>query len=318
MPYRHLFLLIVSFIVADAAAANSVVIELNRFSYVNNETVLLKDIAKTVNADESLKSVLLNAKVMKLKLFGMKAKIDYKILCRQLEAIAQISTVEIINTDNSYVQRLTQQHDVRNDIDIVAQKLRKYYLGSYSNVSVDVLRKHKTIELPLGKVAYKYSFENVQPSKRICIWLDYYVDSKRVKSVPVWFNVEIYDYAYVAKKAVSAGSLISLNDVFEKKIDITKYTQLVVDKKQFEDKRTVMNIPAGHVFSKSDIEKLPDVYKGKVVSVVAQYGAVVIETKAEAQSDGVCGDVVMLKRERNGDLFKGIVQNSSIVLAIGE
>lgn len=318
MIYRFMLVLVTLFAFSKSVLANTVVIKFNHNSYVTSETVFLKDVVQYLEADEPIKSQLLNTRIMSVKLLNSKSKIDYKALRRLLESSVPISNLNIINKNSSYVQRLSQQRDINNDIFTVLRHLKKLFAQNSTDVSVKALTNHKYIQLPQGKVVFRYTLENVEPAKRVCIWFDYYVNEKRLKSVPVWFDVEIYAQAYYAKKEIAKGSLIDPEDIDVARVDITKFPDPITNKDVFDNKRAIRSVARGKVLSESDIEEVPNVYKGKVVNVIAQYGTVIIETKAEAQNDGVRGDIISLKRMHNGNVFKAVVNNSLSVFAIGE
>ena len=59
--------------------------------------------------------------------------------------------------------------------------------------------------------------------------------------------------------------------------------------------RARRSLPAGRLLTEGDLEPLPLVYRGETVQLLLQRGAIEIELRGEAMSDGWLGDHIRVR-----------------------
>lgn len=133
--------------------------------------------------------------------------------------------------------------------------------------------------------------------------------SEPVQEVPVLVEVSFTKPTVVAARAINVGATISPLDV--RVVDMTFDQRDRVgagDPDAIVGQRAKRFIPAGQIVSARDIEPVPLVKRGQVVSVHSQVGGVSIVTAAKALSSGTYGDAVELRTgERGARQFTGTV-----------
>jgi len=200
-------------------------------------------------------------------------------------------------------------HAIEADIDEKIRALYKIY-------QIEDLNKNLELKLPYGEVTHKYSLDNTRLGRRTCVWLDIYVNQKHYQTLPMWYEIYGYGPAYVAKQRIDKGMPISPDDfvLVDRELTLLHAPVAVGD---LQNVRVSSVLQEGEVLLSEHLEKLPAVYKGQLVKVIAEYGDVVINTTGIANEDGNKGGVITVSRDGSMDEFRGIVLGSGIVRATG-
>lgn len=122
------------------------------------------------------------------------------------------------------------------------------------------------------------------------------------QSVPLLVNVSFSRRAVVAARGINQDAVIGPTDVKVVEMTFTRLDQLGLDEPEAViGQRARKFIPAGQLVTALDIEPVPLVKRGQIVSVESQAGGVSIVSVATALGGGTYGDIIEL---RSGDRSK--------------
>lgn len=196
-----------------------------------------------------------------------------------------------------------------------------HIVGKISNqgvvgLSVAVDGKYKDIEVPEGEVVLApKSMSDTYLSKRICVWIDVFVDAEHYKSLPVWFVVEASSEVLTAKSDVNKTDVLTIKQFDIKELDVTNLSSAPATLNDLHGKwRVKRKLKSGEVLTKELLEIAPDVFKGQIVKVRAKVGNVSLETLATAMEDGSVGSRVKVNKPDTDIVYSTKVVDLGVVL----
>ena len=134
-------------------------------------------------------------------------------------------------------------------------------------------------------------------AKRMNVWIDVAIDGHHYQSVPVWFAVEAYADALVAKAEIARGSVFRSASFTKERVDISLIDgELFVPEVDGLGLRVKTSLREGEVLLQNNLEPVPPVIKGQQVAVQSNIGSVRVTAMATALEDGHKGDRVEVQR----------------------
>ena len=125
-----------------------------------------------------------------------------------------------------------------------------------------------------------------------------------VKTVPVTVYVSIFENVVVAKNDLDRYHKFSLKDLCYKKKDISKMlNKFFTDKKELIGKRSKRTIFSGKIIKKGDVEEIPLVKRGSVISAFYQKGRLSVKIDVIAMKKGYLNDIIRVKIENSRKYF---------------
>ncbi|MCW8932930.1 MAG: flagellar basal body P-ring formation chaperone FlgA [Gammaproteobacteria bacterium] len=291
-------------------------VELKKKVNVTKQIIYLNDIAKLSTKGFFSKEKLQNIKIARSPRIGYVKRIkmqDIKILVRK--QLPQ--TYESIKwTGAEHIQVHARGRTIA--FDELVKQAKNYLITELNDdereVFVNVTGKKKNINLPFGKVKFEPRLNSDFLSKRMCVWLDIYVEKQFYRSIPVWLNVEITEPVYVAKYTMQGKSTI-VPALFEiKKRNVTDFSGLHVKFKDFKSvlllqKKMVKN----EVLLAKNVKKVPAVIGGRKVTVEVIEGKLRLKLQGVAQQDGEIGDIMKIKTFHSQEVIKAKVIGRQLV-----
>ena len=198
----------------------------------------------------------------------------------------------------------------------VARLALSQQIGSgFEQVEIVLASPLQQVEVPLGEVQIRArALTTPVLQARMPVWLDVLVAGAVYRSVVVPFNVQVQQKVFVAKHAISAGSVVGRDDV-ELKLESVLGLSAPALRELPANWRTAQSIRAGQVLSEAMMSKEGMVLRGDKVRVQLRVGMVQIETEGVAMSSARPGQMLEVRREKNHDVVVGRVSaDGSVVI----
>ncbi|HEX7640586.1 MAG TPA: flagellar basal body P-ring formation chaperone FlgA [Burkholderiaceae bacterium] len=153
------------------------------------------------------------------------------------------------------------------------------------------------LRLPHGSVALTArNAPHRDLHSRMSVYVDVLLDGQYYRTVPVTFSVSAAGPVLVARHDLPKGAVLDCNDTESQQRDLAALASppLTGDCAALL-KRTKRNLAAGEVLLANAAEPLPAVSEGQYVTLKVAEGAVVIESRALALTDGEMGQRIPVK-----------------------
>lgn len=130
----------------------------------------------------------------------------------------------------------------------------------------------------------------------VSVEVEVIANAKTVQTVPMVAHVTMTRPAVVARHSINQGATIQRSDV-----EIISLTFARTDKLGVNDSARVIGqrarrfIAEGSLVRSSDIESVPLVVRGQLVTVASVVGAVRVVTTAKAAGDGLLGEIIRVR-----------------------
>jgi flagellar basal body P-ring formation protein FlgA len=143
-----------------------------------------------------------------------------------------------------------------------------------------------------------------RPTKRMQVWVDIMADGHFVRSVPIWFEVGVFQQAWVAKSDISTGSRIDVDAIEVRDVDIT-LLPVAARLRSAEEKLTATNegmrarrsVRVGEPLTWGNCEKAPLMSRGEGAILRLANDTVTLESRVELLQDGYLGQLVRVKAD---------------------
>ena len=151
-------------------------------------------------------------------------------------------------------------------------------------------------------------------TKRMCVWLDFSMEGRIVKSIPVWFSVAAYRQVPVARRALRPNELTSSTDFILSGMDVAAGGKPAASSvAEVTAKRARRYIPVNSPVGVGDFSTPLAVMRHQEVSVLIASGPITIEAKGVSQEDGAIGQVIKVRNPANEATYLARVANDGQV-----
>lgn len=201
----------------------------------------------------------------------------------------------------------------------VASGALNKFLQNSELTSFEIRPVGKISKIPHKEPSFTISARNINADKisvRMQVWVDLKNGGNSNLSVPVWFAVNAFKKAFVAKENIGLRKDIYLKDFKKEIVNIAlipaKPLSLETDFSLVQ-----LNKPLGkdHVLTAKHIEKRPAVRSKDRVKVMLESKGIQLETFGVAIKDAAVGDTVLVSPENNlQETYKAKVIGHGIVL----
>jgi flagellar basal body P-ring formation protein FlgA len=168
-------------------------------------------------------------------------------------------------------------------------------LGGESALSkVTVVGTPEDVVVPSGTVTLKlHPPAGRWPRSRVGVPVDVVLDGQVVRSVTVWFALEVQREVLGYAVDAAAGTSASALKMAPQRVDAAAAQgSLVRDPHEIEAMRLRRPVIAGSMARMEDFESVPDVDRQQRVRVAVEAGAIQMQTHGTAIGKGNAGDVV--------------------------
>lgn len=195
--------------------------------------------------------------------------------------------------------------------------LQERLAPDFERVELTPVGKIEDLYYPQGELSVTARLGQAALHKRMCVWLNLSVDGRPYRSVPVWFAVQAYRPAWVAKSALAGQQAVSAQDVVQETREVAAFADAIPAAQGWTGMRLKRPLAAGEVLRQRDLEPVPAVIRAQDVRVRVAAGAVAVETQGKALADGHIGDRIKIASPRNEAYF-GRVVGEGLVLIEGK
>ncbi|HEX8956836.1 MAG TPA: flagellar basal body P-ring formation chaperone FlgA [Burkholderiaceae bacterium] len=176
------------------------------------------------------------------------------------------------------------------------------------SLTTDLQRNGRTVELtpqdgmqelrlPRGEVTLRArKLEHRELRSRMTVQVDVLLDGGYYRTVPVTFSVSVTGPAYVARKDLPKGAVPNCGDVELQQRELAALASAPQDGDcSGWQRRMKRNLAVGEVLLAAATETLPTVSEGQYVTLKVAEGAVLIESRALALTDGEIGQRIAVR-----------------------
>ncbi|MDH5228503.1 MAG: flagellar basal body P-ring formation chaperone FlgA [Gammaproteobacteria bacterium] len=287
---------------------------------VNTPVIMLGQLVEVLTTDTSEKALLQQLMISEAPLAGQSKTIA------RLQIQAQLEKANVLHNESIHWQgplsvkvktkatKLTRTTILKPAYDALYKTLSE----EYSIVNINEKSLLKDLLIPDAPYDLRVRLaEPLNPHRRMCVWVDIHSQSVLYQSVPIWFEVKIKDWVYVARHDLDRGQHLSTQQFLLEQKDITLFPEHLNKASLLEGNRLRLSVKQGDVLTRRSIEVLPAVSKGEKLKVMVSQGAVVIHADAEALSDGQVGDYIDVKNIRSGLIYQVRVTGDQLAVVGG-
>jgi flagella basal body P-ring formation protein FlgA len=197
--------------------------------------------------------------------------------------------------------------------------LKDWLMQRSENVRLQVVGVPRDFSLPVGPLKLQTrTFADMEPRKRMSVWVDVYVADIFIRTVSISFEVNAWVQAAVVRQAAPAGAPVAVSDIALHSVEIAalpssaKFAgiQDTLMGQPFRLRRAVM---LGEVLTYAHIEPAPTVARGEWVKIHAVSGAVAVESQGEAVQDGRTGQFIRVKPSKAGGTILARVKGPGLL-----
>jgi len=307
---RFVILLFVMPVVATAGMTFD--IALKESVEIEKETFLLSDVAVLSGSNPAMLEKLNSLKLGKSPKYGFSKQYSYNDVEKVISShYSDKVDLQWSSQKTSTVTRRGEKlylSELKTELENKALMLVKSKDDGLSEFKItDVIYK-EYVYLPSDN----YSFELVFPkavriNKRLTGLMDFYIHDKRVKTMPVTFEIEAIRPIHIAKNDLERRTEMNIDDYELAYKDVSNiYDEVAAPKDNYNSLILANNKSKHSILMKSEIMMRPLVMKGEATSVTVFGEKVNIQSFGVAQNDANQGERVVLMNT-SGALFNAVV-----------
>lgn len=222
------------------------------------------------------------------------------ILCFVAFLIAFVTTKAQTNFSDQFIKEQLYQ-ELRNKVGNEAEIVLPKYIGNYS------FRE--------SNVVVGFDFGNQVLSGNIIVGVEFWQNQQKLRRVEVPVRVKLFNEVLVAKKTISRGEQINLENCYVEKREIP--STIEPDRTKIEDivgKEAKHFIVRGTILTRDLVQEPFAIRRGEKVRVVVLCGNVQVNTFGIALNDANAGETVRVRREGNNNVFVGLASKDGCVI----
>jgi len=121
-----------------------------------------------------------------------------------------------------------------------------------------------------------------------------------VQTVPLAVQVFMTRDVVVARRSINQGATIGLKDVETTELRFDRVEQIgLLDATRIIGQRAKRFVSSGSMIDLADVESVPIVVRGQLITLVSVAGGVEVVTTAKAAGDGLYGDTIKVRAVDN-------------------
>lgn len=218
--------------------------------------------------------------------------------------------VSLKTPDNLVVHRTAQVVTSARMEDIFRDHVLKSAPWPEDEITMESIRVPEAVALPEGILRWDIRENgNGDYLGNVSATLTFYVDSRKIRRVPISSRVSITRDVLRAVKRIRRGDLIEGADVSRgRETTMRRNDDILVDPEEVVGKRAARGIRSGSTLTAAMVEDPPVVERGSAVVILAENETLRITTRGEALEDGRRGDRIRVKNLQSGKEFVSTVK----------
>ena len=280
-------------VAAELTAAEMTTIRVRDQVEIENDEVLLGQIASIESSDTQLVQQLKDIVIGKTPLPGKTREYDQRHLKMRLKQHhINLAGVNIEGPRRIIISRSHVEIDKHKIEKIVADFITQNIPQENKTVRIKEINVSERVILSKGRIAYKVAAPSMQKLMGTCsIAVDFSVNGHFEKKVWTTATVEVWGPVVVTRKPLGRYKPITEDDIMLQTLDLTHLSSNVVtDLEAVLGKRTKRAIGAQTPLRADSIELPPLVKRGDLVVIIAQSNGLKITTRGLVKQKGRLGD----------------------------
>ncbi len=218
--------------------------------------------------------------------------------------------VSLKTPDNLVVHRTAQVVSSARMEDIFRDHVLKSAPWPEDEIIMESIRVPEAVALPEGTLRWDIRENgNGDYLGNVSATLTFYVDSRKIRRVPISGRVSITRDVLRAAKRIRRGDIIEEADVSKgRETTMRRKDDILVDPEEAVGKRASRGIRSGSTLTSAMMEDPPVVERGSAVVILAENETLRITTRGEALEDGRRGDRIRVKNLQSGKEFVSTVK----------
>ncbi|MBW2610111.1 MAG: flagellar basal body P-ring formation protein FlgA [Deltaproteobacteria bacterium] len=286
---------------------------------VQGDMIRLGEIASFNPANDSRVARLSRIEISSAPSPGNSFRLNERLLIHKIgSVVADDNNIRVKVPDTLFVRRSAQFISATQLEEIFREHVMEYSPWPAERIECDRIRTPGSIALPEGKLHWEVRGKgNRHYSGNIALAIDFWVDGKQVRKVPVSGRISVSQELVKAARKIRSGQLITKDDlilVTESNVRHNKYavTRLI----EAIGKRSVRSIQDGQLITSRMIEDPPLIKKGSSVLIKAENELIRITTRGKILEDGRTGDQVKVINISSGKEIFATVKGPGLVEVI--
>ena len=323
-PYLYILFLLLFFLFSEKVFSNEKIfaekqqikIFLPQSSVINTDKYQLGDIAQLEGEDSTLLDRLSKAVIGRSPLPGRKLTVTRSLILSRLRSHrVNIKRFVFPGSNATSIQRAALKIS-GNDIEqVVLNHIKESNI--FSDFKPRLLAKIKDIFLPRGQVSYvitskgNYKKEGGYRTFEI----EFSVDGKVVRKVPVRTYLKIYKEVYVARNTIKRNHIIEESDLLKVRKNVDRIPRkYVTDKGKIIGKISTRTINPSESIQGNTIAEPPLVKTGDRLQIVYETPFIRLSAPGISLAKGIKGERIPVKNSDSKIVVFATVKTKNIVL----
>ncbi|NHZ42579.1 flagellar basal body P-ring formation chaperone FlgA [Massilia aquatica] len=284
---------LIALLLASSGALAAVQVTLKGSALVTGARITLADIASVQGENAAALGVL---DLGPAPLPGYSARISRAELERTLRSRGLAWRLAGENAVS--IERRAQAFDARQLVAVAEEQLRTHLAASHSRVELQLAAPLAELQVPAGKVAFtaRPLAAGLAPRRRMQVWVDIAVDGAFARAVALPFQVRAFRPLLVAARDLQAGALPDCTSLVVREDDVTALDGPAAPLACGAVRgRLKQSLAAGAPLLVSALQPELAVAQGESIRLQLQDGAIVLESRATALSDGNVGQRIEVR-----------------------
>ncbi|MBA3008869.1 MAG: flagellar basal body P-ring formation chaperone FlgA [Proteobacteria bacterium] len=301
---------------ADTAGPREVKIRVKETSLVQGPQILLGEVAQ-IQAGSFLKEILQTMELGNAPKPGKIKQLNKNQVVSLIQSqpgMPEAVSIEI--PENIYVKRDSQQIEqqkVREQVELFLSdsfRDKEYELEQLSIKDLDLY--------PQGNVDLSgISNSRIDKNGNFTLFMDILIDGNREDRIRISGKVAVYENILCAKRNLAKGEQLLGTDVYWVRKNILSLRgDGIRTSREIENKLLKTGIKKDDPISASDLQEIPLIRKGDVITLVARSNRLLIATSGISQEDGYADQLIRVENIRSGKIVRGLVKEKFTVEVI--
>ncbi len=301
---------------AELAAAEMTTIRFRDQVEIENDEVLLGQIASIESSDSQLVQQLKDIVIGKAPLPGKTRQYDQRYLKMRLKqhhndlADVNLELPRVVRVLRSHVE--ISKHQIEKIVsDFIAQNIPP----ENKTVRINEINVSESVVLSKGRITYKVSSPDSRQLMGTCpIAVNFSVNGHLEKKVWTTATVEVWGPVVVTRKPLGRYKPITEDDIMLQTMDLTNLSaNVLTDLEAVLGKRTKRAIGAQTPLRADSIELPPLVKRGDLVVIIAQSKGLKITTRGVVKKKGCLGDrIPVVNVDSKKVLYARVIDSNTV------
>jgi flagellar basal body P-ring formation protein FlgA len=311
-----IFLIFVSLLLGPLSFAYGLEITVKQSVSIKGDTVRLGDVAQFDPANDSRVSQLKNVEISASPSPGSSSNLNKDLLLYKVNPYLSGNKDVLIKVpENLVISRSAQFFTADRMKEIFVEYIKNNSEWTEEQIRFEDINTPGAVALPEGKLAWEIGDNsNNNLIGNVSLLIDFRVDGKLVKKVPVSGKVSVLSDTIKAANKIERGRIITEDDItVVSESSVHGLKNLIVNKEDIIGKRAVRTIQANQIIQSNMAENPPLVKKGDRITIAAENSELKITASGEALQDGKKGDQVEVLNLQSGKKIFATVKGSGLV-----